>query len=363
MKNLLEKEIYLHRTVDRYEDIRGPFFRDQTAIIHSLSFRRLKHKTQVFFSPENDHVCTRIEHVMHVATIAATICKGLKKYGWELDSEMAFAIGLAHDLGHAPFGHAGEAALNSVQKEVKFIHEVNSYRIVEQLDGLNLTYGVKDGVICHNGERFEQYLIPRTEYLDLDTIADKIHVSCSYEGCIVRFSDKIAYLGRDIEDAISAGIITTKDIPDSILKFLGAKNGEIINSLVIDFINNSRNRDMIGFSDEKFDLIVKLKKFNYNKIYNHKKLLEYTNYSKRVIEILYNYLYEKYTTYSFEYEAYMSSNMKIDLKFAEYLEKMHDFYKNEKTSSERIIIDYISGMTDPYALECVKNIIIPKSII
>ena len=363
MNNPLEKNVYKRRTHERKEDIRGPFFRDQTAIIHSMPFRRLKHKTQVFFSPENDHVCTRIEHVMHVATIAATICKGLKKNGWRLDGEMAFAIGLAHDLGHAPFGHAGETALNAVLKDSEFIHEVNSYRVVEYLAGLNLTYGVKDGIICHNGELFEQFLKPLGRVKDLDKIKDRNCVPSSFEGCIVRFSDKIAYLGRDIEDAVSAGLITHDNIPVSIRKELGCDNGEIINNLVIDIINSSKTSEKIEFSDNKFELLLKLKKFNYEKIYNHEKNQCYLDYSKKVVEILFEYLMNKYVKYGNDFTAYSDSSMELDQWFGEFLIKMSSLYEKEKTKPERIIVDYIAGMTDSHALKCVKNIIIPTPII
>ena len=131
----------------------------RTKIIHSLPFRRLKHKTQVFFAPDNDHICTRIEHVLHVATIAAAICRGLNQSGnWQLDQDLAYAVGLGHDIGHAPFGHEGERALAACIAPRPFLHEVNSYRVVEHLanygEGLNLTYAVKDGILCHCGEDF-----------------------------------------------------------------------------------------------------------------------------------------------------------------------------------------------------------------
>ncbi len=363
MKNPLEKHVYELRTRERQEDIRGPFFRDQTAIIHSLPFRRLKHKAQVFFSPENDHVCTRIEHVMHVATIAATICKGLNKNEWQLDGEMAFAIGLAHDLGHAPFGHAGEIALNAVLRDSDFIHEINSYRVVEYLTDLNLTYGVKDGVICHNGELFEQYLEPHQTYKNLDSIHDRNCIPSSFEGCIVRFSDKIAYLGRDIEDAVSAGLIKHNDIPVAIRNELGCDNGEIINKLVIDLINSSINSNKIELSDDKFELFVKLKNFNYENIYNHEKNLRYIDYSKKVVEILFEYLMNKYTKYGYDFSAYSNTHMDLDQWFGEFLEKMYPLYEKEKTKPERVIADYIAGMTDSHALKCVKSIIIPTPII
>lgn len=362
MKNPLDLKTYKQRTVARREDIRGPFFRDQTAIIHSLPFRRLKHKTQVFFSPENDHVCTRIEHVMHVATIAATICKGLKKYGWELDEEMAVAIGFAHDIGHPPFGHAGETALNNVLTDEEFVHEVNSYRMVQHLVGLNLTYGVKDGIICHNGELFEQYLEPDPNVKDLDKVYDRSYYPSSIEGCIVRFSDKIAYLGRDVEDAISAGLIKRTDIPESIRKEIGHRNGEIINTLVIDIINNSIKENKVGFSDDKYDLIVKLKNFNYNQIYEHKKNVKYVGYSKKIVEILFEYILKAYLKNGFDFAAYKNGD-ELERRFGDYLKKVSDFYKKEGTKPERIIVDYIAGMTDSYALECVKKIVIPDPIV
>ena len=134
MKNSLSAAECLKRTREIDPEIRGHYFRDQTAIIHSMAFRRLKHKTQVFFSPENDHVCTRIEHVMHVATIAKSICKGLNLNNWELDEEAAFAIGLGHDLGHSPFGHEGEFILSQKLGITQaFMHELNSYRVVQAL--------------------------------------------------------------------------------------------------------------------------------------------------------------------------------------------------------------------------------------
>ena len=244
MKNTIPEKIYLQRSRKLNTEIRGDYFRDQTAIIHSMAFRRLKHKTQVFFAPENDHVCTRIEHVMHVATIAKSICKGLNKNGWQLDIEAAFAIGLGHDLGHAPFGHEGEFILSQKLGNRKFMHELNSYRVVEYLSnngkGLNLTYMVKDGIICHNGEKFEQYLKPDDKPKNLDKITNRQVIPSSYEGCVVRFSDKTAYLGRDIEDAITAGFIKRTDIPKDIQKKLGSTNSDIIDGFVRDFINNSK---------------------------------------------------------------------------------------------------------------------------
>lgn len=367
MINPLSKDIYLERSAKRTEDIRGAFFRDQTAIIHSMPFRRLKHKTQVFYSPMNDHVCTRIEHVLHVATIATTICKGLLKMGWEVSEEMAFAIGLSHDLGHAPFGHAGESILNEILKpNDTFIHEVNSLRVAEVLTnngrGLNLTYGVKDGIICHNGEKFEQYLIPKNTVNILANIRDRKCLPTSYEGCITRFADKIAYLGRDIEDAIKAKFIKQTDIPPEVRKALGSKNGEIINTLVIDIIKNSAKTSKIGFSDGKYEVINKLYNFNNKYIYGHPRIKTYKKYCESIIRNLFKHLSEIYSNYGQNYREYQTSSYKLDQVFGKYLEKMKGVYDQEGNIPNKIIMDYISGMTDDYALEAIKDITIPDPI-
>ncbi len=367
MKNHFPKEIYLTRTRKREIDIRGDFFRDQTAIIHSTAFRRLKNKTQVFFAPENDHICTRIEHVLHVATIAATICKGLNSHGWNLDIDMAYAIGLGHDLGHTPFGHAGEMALNKILGgNNAFIHEINSYRQVQYLAnnglGLNLCYGVKDGIICHNGEKDEQILKPTKSLNELDEIKNRKVIPTSYEGCIMRFSDKIAYLGRDIEDAFVAGFITDQDIPKDVKNLLGDRNGQIIQTLIVDIINNSAHKDSIGFSDETFEMVTKLKHFNYKNIYGHPELRKYDVFCDRIINNLFEYTFELLSKIGFEFERYSSSGIELDKNFGEYLKGQYNFYNKSNDSKEQIITDYISGMTDYYALESIKQITIPKPI-
>ena len=367
MKNPLKESEYLKRTIEKTYPNRGDFFRDQTAIIHSMPFRRLKHKTQVFFSPENDHVCTRIEHVMHVATIGATICKGLNKHGWKLNIEMAFAIGLGHDLGHAPFGHAGETALNrKLNKDFKFIHEVNSYRVVQHLandgNGLNLTYGVKDGIINHNGEQFSQYLEPFKEINKLEKIKDRNSLASSYEGIIIRFSDIIAYLGRDIEDAVVAKFITLNDVPGKIRESIGKSNGDIIDSLVVDLIKNSKKDNKIGFSDEMFEKLKILKAFNYKRIYLHPDILEYRKKCEAILEELFDYLLNQYDNFGQDYNKYNEQNSILSERFGNYLLKMKSFYDKENNVPKQIVTDYIAGMTDNYALEAYKSIKIPKSI-
>ena len=363
MQNPLSKETYLKRTLEKDAPIRGHYFRDQTAIIHSMPFRRLKHKTQVFFAPENDHVCTRIEHVMHVATIAKSICLGLNQYDWDLDTDMAFAIGLGHDLGHAPFGHEGEHFLNRrLGGGNSFIHEVNSYRIIEHManngKGLNLTYGVKDGIISHNGESFEQYLIPDSLVKDLETIKNRKVKPSSYEGCIVRFSDKIAYLGRDIEDGITAKFIERKDIPSDVKKKIGENNSQIIDTLVHDVINNSKSVSKLGFSDGLFEMIKQLKDFNYERIYHNPKKERNRIIAGKIIYALFDYLLILFEKYERNYDIYKKQSIKFEQNFGEYLESMHEFYLSEE-NPEVIVTDFIAGMTDSYAMDCMAQISFP----
>ncbi len=372
---MIDSDLLEKRTSQRDEDIRGCYYRDQTAIIHSKPFRRLKHKTQVFFSPKDDHVCTRIEHVLHVASIAATICKGLNiknNQDWQLNEDLAYAIGLGHDLGHAPFGHSGESELNRILGgNNSFIHEINSYRVVEKLIKLNLTYAVKDGIIFHNGENFEKSIKPDFNIKDLDKIKDRKNYPSTFEGCIVRFSDKIAYLGRDLEDAlVHTNFIDKNDIPESIQKQIGTSNGEIINFLVYDLIDNSTDEE-ISFSNSCHDLILELKEFNYKFIYKHPRIMEYEKYCKRIISTLFDYLSKLFCSNHWDFEWYQKKDsLDIDKYFGKYISNAKDIYENEKKENNwsegilctQIVTDYISGMTDNFAIDCMKEISIPRQI-
>ncbi len=356
------------RAVPREEDVRGPFLRDQTAIIHSLPFRRLKHKTQVFFAPENDHICTRIEHVLHVATIAVTIVRGLNRSGWNLDEELAFAIGIGHDLGHAPFGHSGESALTELLKPFggAFFHEINGLRVVDLLandgQGLNLTFGVRDGIVCHNGERFEQTLDPAPAPNDLSRIRNRDCTPSTIEGCIVRFSDKIAYLGRDIEDGMEAGLIRDEEIPDKIRRELGRRNGEIIHALVLDLIESSRATGRIGLSEARFDVMKDLKQFNYERIYFHPKLKEYAKFSSRILRALFEHLMALLSDAGGDEERLCVAALPLDEGFGKFLRKMRSTYDTLRTPAHQKVLDYISGMTDSFALNCFRQITIPPPI-
>ncbi|MFA6034562.1 MAG: HD domain-containing protein, partial [Myxococcota bacterium] len=305
--NPLPAGVYLERLNPRDEDIRGPYFRDQTAIIHSMPFRRMKHKAQVFFSPNNDHVCTRIEHSLHVATIAETISRGLG-----LNGELACAIGLGHDLGHAPFGHAGERVLSEKARDAGgFEHESYGLRVVDVLGNhgttLNLTYGVRDGIVCHCGESPDMELEPRRERLELAEITGRSVLPCSLEGCVARMSDRIAYLGRDLEDAIYGGFISHGDIPDSVDRELGTSNGEIIDTLVIDVIETSQHTGRISMSPGRYGVLMELYTFSAERIHHHPAMERYKLHCERIIRTLFDYLMELMAANLWEIPAYLAS--------------------------------------------------------
>ena len=361
MENPFPDALYHSRLKQRKPDIRGDYFRDQTAIIHATPFRRLKHKTQVFFSPQNDHICTRIEHVLHVSTIATTICKGLG-----LDVELAQAIALGHDLGHAPFGHVGEKVLDGLSRNIGgFIHEVHSLRVVDHIardgKGLNLTYAVRDGIVSHCGEQFSKSLRPSRTEKDLAAIDTRQSAPLTYEGCVVRMSDKIAYLGRDIEDAITVDLITAQDIPQTLKRNLGTTNGEIINTLVLDIVNSSEGKEDIRFSEEKFDLICQLKDFNYSRIYNHPILLQSDGSITALLTHLFEHLLAAHAKTGGDPRILAASSAKVDRNFAKYLGTRKNLYEGEK-HPRRCVVDFLAGMTDSYALEAAKEILFPKTL-
>ncbi|MCK9560340.1 MAG: HD domain-containing protein [Candidatus Marinimicrobia bacterium] len=353
-KNSYSGKILTARQRQRPEDIRGPYFRDQTAIIHSLAFRRLKHKTQVFFSPENDHICTRIEHSLHVATISATICRALG-----LDVDLATAIGLGHDLGHAPFGHAGEKWLEKLFGG--FIHELHSLRVVDKLEnygqGLNLTYAVRDGIVSHCGEVDEQFVEVSPTLNELNDLKSRPTRPSTWEACVVRISDSIAYLGRDLEDAVSTNLITKEDLPDKLRTGIGQSNSEIISNLVFDVIDWSIKNGKIGFSAEKFALIKEFKQFSRERIYYNPKLKYWNEYSGFVLSTLKNYLESLYEKYRTDYDLYAGSRTPLDVKFGKYLKSLQERYQAEQCSPQMMVCDYLAGMTDSFALHCFQNIL------
>ncbi len=358
--NEVDGDFLIKRRRPRREDLRGYYFRDITAIIHSYPFRRLKHKTQVFFAPKNDHICTRIEHVMHVATISATICKALG-----LDVDLAWAISLGHDFGHTPFGHVGERILADILRDSGgFNHEIYSLYVVDHLidygRGLNLTYAVRDGILHHCGEEFEQAIEPDPTVRDLETVAEVAALPCTWEACVMRISDKVAYLGRDLEDALSLRLIAENEIPRHVTSILGSSNSEIIDTLVNDIIETSTRTGRIGFSDTVYRASVALRDFNYERIYGNPRLAVYHEYFKRILNTLFDYLHSLLDRYGYDPEGYRNEGNTLASRFGDYMSKMRDCYETMGTTSVRKVSDYLAGMTDEYAIDSIQEIMVPK---
>lgn len=330
------------------EDIRGEYYRDIDRIIHSLSYTRYSDKTQVFSNNSNDNITHRIIHVQLVSKIARTIGRALR-----LNEDLIEAISLGHDLGHVPFGHVGESILNEISLEHNegyFMHNIQSVRnlmIVENNGlGKNITIQVLDGILCHNGEKLLKiytYKCKRKEdflsdynnsYKDKKVARNLIPMTL--EACVVRISDIIGYIGRDLEDAIEVGKIKRKDIPKNIVDYLGNNNASIVNTLILDIINNSYNKNCIELSNNVYDALNDLIKFNYDNIYlvaNSKDEIEMYKFMFKVVFDKCLYILNNKITYYNIYKCFLN--------------KMSDDYINNNTN-ERIIIDYIAGMTDNY---------------
>ena len=372
-----EKEIY-----KRKNDIRSEFERDYNRILHCNAYRRMKHKTQVFFSPENDHICTRIEHVMHVESVSYTIAKYLG-----LNTELTKAIATGHDIGHSPFGHEGERILSQISERdigEKFWHERNGIEFVDKIElledinknkqNLNLTYAVRDGIISHCGEIDENCLKPREENINLNNYKVPNQYSpYTWEGCVVKISDKISYLGRDIEDAISLGILDEK-LKD-LYKILQSKevinNTVIINHLIWDLCENSTPEKGLCFSDETFNLLKEIKDFNYKHIYTARKIKPAIRYFSIVLNEIYFTLKSTYDGKNTAYKMRKLKKMYPEVvgNFQEWLENywnqqrkndnQNDIIVNmdDEKSFSKAIIYYISGMTDNFAIDTYNKII------
>ena len=364
-----EKEIY-----KRENDMRSEFERDYTRILHCNAYRRLKHKTQVFFSPENDHVCTRIEHVMHVESVSYTIAK---YFG--LNTELTKAIATGHDIGHSPFGHAGERILSEIsQKEIgeNFWHERNGMEYVDKIEllqdmnqnwqNLNLTYAVRDGIISHCGEIDENSLRPREEYINLyDYEYPNQYAPYTWEGCVVKIADKISYLGRDIEDAITLGILDEK--LEKLYKILKQKevinNTVIINHLIGDLCENSSPEKGLCFSEGTFKMLKEIKEFNYKYIYKAERLKPSARYFNIIINEIYSTIKNNYG------KKDKSVNPEVIESFEKWLSNYWNLKRNDKNKNDVIfdmknerdfckaIIYYISGMTDNFAIETYNKIV------
>ena len=374
-ENIIKRENKLY---SRNNDIRSEFERDYTRVINSTAYRRLKHKTQVFFSPENDHICTRVEHVTLVESISYTIANYLG-----LNTELTKAIATAHDIGHSPFGHQGEHILSDISKRdvgKAFWHERNGLDTVDKIElleddkknlqNLNLTYAVRDGIISHCGEIDENNLRPRDEAIDLDDyLIPNQYAPYTWEACVVKVADKISYLGRDIEDAITMGILD--EHLEKLYKVLNTGSDEIINNTVIinnlisDLCNNSNQEKGLCFSDKMFETINEIKKFNYKYIYFSEKMTPSTEFFKIVLNQIYDTLKKAYKNKEKMEELYPEL-------FEDFFGWFYEYTKNGRTEKFKnkvvfnpedekdfysAIIYYIAGMTDNYAIKVYNNII------
>ena len=297
-------------------DIRPVYQRDRDRILHCKSFRRLKHKTQVFLTPQGDHYRTRLTHTLEVAQTARTIARALR-----LNEDLTEAIALGHDLGHTPFGHAGERALNQVCSE-GFAHHQQSVRIVERLEkggkGLNLTWEVRDGISNHQMSGKPSTL----------------------EGKIVRYSDKIAYINHDVDDAIRAGVIRENEIPRTYTDILGHSTRERLNTMIHDIVNNSLEKPDIRMSEDVEFAFRGMRKYMFENVYTNPKAKGEEEKAENILKELFRY--------------YMDHPERLS---NEYIERM---WQTGETQ-ERSVCDYIAGMTDQYAIAKFQEFFVPVS--
>ena len=303
----------LHPEEPRVEDVRTVFQRDTDKIVHSKAFRRLMHKTQVFLSPEGDHYRTRMTHTLEVSRIARTIAKALN-----LNEDLAEAIAMGHDLGHTPFGHAGEVALTEATG-VAFRHNEQSLRVVDILEnggeGLNLTYEVRMGILGHTGDRIPETLV----------------------GQIVRWADRYAYVNHDIDDAIRAGILENTDIPKSIARVLGNTHSQRINSLVCDTITTSREAGKICLSPQVEKALNDLREFMFQNVYRNPVAKGQEVKARGMLKRMYEYYYNHPEALPEDFQPQLSFD-----------------------GMERTVCDYIAGMTDNYAVDKYTELFIPS---
>ena len=329
-------------------DFRTPFYRDIDRVIYTLSYMRYMDKTQVFSFNENDNISKRMTHVQMVSKIGRTIGRALC-----LNEDLIEAAALGHDLGHVPFGHLGEKILNDLSLEYGegyFNHNVQSVRILTNLEnggkGANITLQVLDAIMCHNGElelkeyrpkektKFDFIKEYKKTYIDKSAVTKLVPMTL--EGCVVRVSDIIAYIGKDVEDAIRMHLIKKEEIPANVRKTLGTSNSEIINTIINDIVSNSLDKPYIKMSDNIFKALVELKKFNYEYIYSKANTEQDIQMYKKIFK----------TVFEYNLEQLSKENRKSHI-YTLYLNDMSEIYLN-KTNNIRKVIDYIAGMTDDF---------------
>ncbi len=343
-------------------EYRQAFAVDTDRILYSRAYSRYIDKTQVFYLVDNDHITHRVLHVQLVAKIARTIgrCLGLNE-------DLIEAIALGHDIGHVPFGHDGERFLSKLCKDSgigAFHHNVQGIQFLDRVErkgtGWNLCLQTLDGILCHDGEIHDPVLSPETDKT-FDVLNDQINgkktksdfplIPMTLEGCVMRMADTISYIGRDIEDAIRLNLIQRDDLPPDCVRHLGNTNGHIVYRLVTDLIENSQGRSYIAFSDEKAQALLKLKRFNYHRIYLNPSLKA----RKKDIGRLFNILFATYLDD-------LDKNHRSSAIFSHFLEGMSEDYLQQHSSAE-MVRDFISGMTDRYFLRQCPESLRPKPMI
>jgi dGTPase len=335
-------------------DYRLPYKRDVDRIIYSKAYSRYIDKTQVVYLVENDHVTSRGLHVQLVSNFARGIAEILK-----LNVDLVEAISLGHDVGHPPFGHEGEGYLSELSEENGngvFAHPWQSCRLLFHLEPLNLGLAVYDGILCHDGGLRSDKLIPRFGKTWDDHFNDLKHkltdpnfdiIPGTLEGCLVKYSDKMAYIGRDIEDAIQLGIINRGQVP---LTILGNSNRKMLTVIAEDIIKNSYGKEYIAISPEIREALIKLRSFNFEHIYVHKKLKVESKKVRRSYRILFEMLLED-----------LKKNKKSSYMWKNYLNNKTEIYLGQ-TNPVQMVVDYISGMTDNFFVRTLENLIVPKRI-
>lgn len=294
-------------------EIRTEFQRDRDRIVHSKAFRRLKHKTQVFISPEGDHYRTRLTHTLEVSQIARTISRALR-----LNEDLTEAIALGHDLGHTPFGHSGEAVLDIICPR-GFKHNEQSLRVVDIIEGkggINLTYEVRDGILNHTGDK----------------------IPCSLEGQVVRYADKFAYINHDIDDAIRAGVLSHNEIPYELTQILGETSSERINTMIKDIVKTSCNKNVISMSDKVGSATFKLREFLFKNVYIGSMAKTEEIKTKNIISELFSFIKNNPDLIPHEMQ-FLLNDYELD----------------------QVVCDYIAGMTDRYAVKRFSDFYIPAS--
>ena len=344
------------RMHEETSDMRPAFFRDIDRIIHSLSYTRYTDKTQVFSFKDNDHISKRMIHVQLVSKIARTIGRALN-----LNEDLIEAIALGHDIGHTPIGHEGEYILDEIsQRELNetFAHNIQSVRhcmyVEKQGEGLNLSIQVLDGIMCHNGEILSNKYVPekktKEEFLRefnnsyTNYKETKTHAPMTLEGCVVRISDIIGYIGRDIEDAIILGKIKRDEVPTEISSVLGTTNKDIVNTIILDIVENSMNKPYIKMSEGVYNALFNLKKFNYENIYKKSLTSEEKEYYRTGMNKLFT-----------EYLEAINKEDKTSPIYTMFLNNQNERYLKE-TPNKRKVIDFLAGMTDALFVSELKNL-------